>query len=202
MTRRSPLDITFKHESSKRTAEETFKLLNPKSLRPTTIKRYMNKMVKAEQRELRRLVREKVEFHHEQWEFFKKLRSLIGNYHLSKQQFFIRQKRLERLPFCIDLSREPGWKFVDATRGIDLWRNRMLIPSIQRTNTGKLYLDIRIWMTKEDEEKTMVYPTRKGICIPIRYLKELRQLLTALDVRYKQEVRRQAREDAAGPPEY
>jgi hypothetical protein len=44
---------------------------------------------------------------------------------------------------------------------------------------------LRIWSYRETDEEMTVYPTRKGVCIPLDCITELRNRLTALDVRRK-----------------
>lgn len=169
-----------KTKANKRTALELLDCLTEKSLRKTVINRYMNNMIGRERRELRRIVGER-------FQFYRKLRRLTGLYRNTAKQDKTRIKRMDRLPFRIDQEDSTCWKFVDATRGVLLAGPRILIPSIQRASTGTLYLDLRIWTYNEDDEKTTVKPTRKGICIPLGKLTELRDRLTALDVRRRRE---------------
>lgn len=183
MKRRPALDLSTKTMPHKRTALELLDYLTVKSLRKTVINRYLNQMLYREKRELRRIVSERFYFYH-------KLRKLAGVYRNTSKQNMTRLKRMQRLPFRINQEDSTCWKFVDATRGVLLAGPRILIPSIQRASTGTLYLDIRIWTYDEDDEKTTVKPTRKGICIPLDHLTELRNLLTALDVRGKREKER------------
>jgi len=191
MKRRPALDLSTSTRLHKRTALELLDCLTVKSLRKTVINRYMNKMIGREKRELRRIVGER-------FQFYRKLRRLTGLYRNTAKQDKTRIKRMDRLPFSIDHGDSSCWRFVDATRGVLLEGGRLLIPSIQRASTGRLYLDIRIWTYNDDDEQTTVTPTRKGACIPLGKLTELRDRLTALDVRCRREEKRAKRGTAWG----
>lgn len=160
------------------TAKELLLKLTSKSLRKETISQYMNQMTEKEKRELRRLT-------NEHFNYYRQLRQLVGIYRSTRSQKRQRQRILAKLPYSIDSSGSALWKFVDATRGISLGGNRLLIPTVQSSSTGTLYLDLRIWSYREDDTSTTVYPTRKGVTIPLDSITELRNRLTALDVRRK-----------------
>jgi len=173
----------------KRTAAEFLEALTPKSLRKVAISRMMNAMKRTEQREVRRIVRERNRF-------YSKLRYLVGEYRETDKNKTTRMKRMDALPYKIDPSDTTCWKFIDATRGIDLSNDKLCIPSIQQSASGRMYLDLRIWRHNEDEEKTTVKPTKKGVCMSIEHLTELRGLLEALDVRWKREIKRREKNES------
>ncbi len=162
----------------KLTATHVMGGLTEKSLRKSTISSYLNQMSKAQQRELRRLT-------NEQFNFYRQLRQLVGIYRHTGSRTRNQKKRLAALPYSIESSGSSRWKFVDATRGISLGGNRLLIPTIQEARSGTMYLDLRIWSYQETDETMTVSPTRKGVCIPLNTITELRNRLTALDVRRK-----------------
>jgi hypothetical protein len=139
---------------------------------------WMNKMTEDGRRELRRIVNER-------FNFYRQLRQLVGIYRTTRSLTRSGQRKRAALPYSIDSSGSGHWKFVDATRGISLGGQRLLIPMIQRAGTGTLYLDLRIWSYAEDDETMTVKPTRKGVCIPFNTITELRNRLTALDIRAK-----------------
>ena len=97
-----------------------------------------------------------------------------------------------KLPYTIDHSDGSCWKFVDGTRPILLARGNMIIPSIQRSSKW-YWLDIRQWFPIDVDGITKIKPTRKGICISIEHLEELRDLLSALLIRWRNEQKLQAR---------
>jgi hypothetical protein len=171
--------------NNKLTATEVMAKLNSRSLRKSTVTGYMNRMTRREKRELRRIA-------NEQFGFYRQLRQLVGIYRTSGsgiQSVRTRnqKRRLASLPYSIDVSGNTPWKLVDATRGVLLKGNRLLIPTVQQSFSGTLYLDVRVWYYEEDDETMTVRPTRKGVTVPLDRLTELRQRLTALDVRNKKD---------------
>jgi hypothetical protein len=160
------------------TAREILNKLSDKSLRKSTISRFMQQLTRKEQRELRRLVKEN-------FDFYRRLRQLVGIYRTTASQKRSQRRKLSKLPYSIDSSGSARWKFADGTRGISLGGPRLLIPTVQRTKNDVLYLDLRIWYYREDDETMTVYPSRKGVTIPLDCITELRNRLTALDVRRK-----------------
>lgn len=167
----------------KQKADDTLAILKEKGLNKHRFSYYFRKMDRAQKRKLRRIARDELMF-------YLKLRSMTGYYRESSPRDNAKKrKRMSRLPFSIDTEKSPAWSFVDATRGIVTKPGSLIIPSIQ--NIGeKFYLDIRLWASQETEAGTKVIPTKKGVCFPVVHLAELRQLLTALHVRWKRDEKK------------
>lgn len=183
----------LQHKYKKRTPEQ---LIDELAGRPDPIHavnqaamtRYMKQFTKAERKEVREIAKARYWNLRHQLDFYAALRKQVGHPRRSWKRGTVdarRRKRLSRLPYRMDASSRASWKFVDATRGILLPGNRMLIPSIQKLGLGRIFVDIRIYSYLEGEEKLRVRPTRKGVCFSIDKLDELRGLLEALGVRWK-----------------
>jgi len=172
---------------------ETVRAQAPGCLDKKTISRYMNQMNITAQTSMRKLVWEK-------WRFYSSLRHLVGTFKETEKENRRRIKRMDVLPYVIDHSDGTCWKFVDGTRPVLLERGNMIIPTIQRSSKW-YWLDIRQWFSLDVDGVTKIRPTRKGICISIEHLEELRDLLTALLIRWRNEQKLQAKLLAENNPQ-
>ena len=164
---------------------EKVKALALSQLEKKIVSRYVNQMTVTDQAQMRKLVWEK-------WRFYSSLRHLVGTFKETEKENRRRIKRMDVLPYVIDHKDGTCWKFVDGTRPVLLERGNMIIPTIQRSSKW-YWLDIRQWFSVDVDGVTKIRPTRKGICISIEHLEELRNLLTALLIRWKNEQKLQAK---------